>query len=332
MSQEQPLVSVVMPVYNGTSFVREAIASVMAQTYRHFEVIVVDDGSDDYEQLADIVASFPAKIRLLRQPHSGIAAALNHGISEMRGTLFAWLSHDDLYHPQKLEYDVQAFLDTQGKAIIYSNYCYIDEIGRLLGFVDIPSSPPLPPRALLLQHTWIHGCAMCIPKACLEAIGPFDPQLHTTQDYDLFFRVAAIFPFHHVARNLSAIRLHPHQLTHTANRLAIVEQDEMYAREVRLISSNETRFLASGGEGGALRYLYRRFTLGLLNQAASAARQNAWRRSSSVVERALLLFSVVTVNRFTRSMFRYISLIRGRPAGPRSNHFWRDLVRDGSIY
>ncbi|KYO49284.1 hypothetical protein AUP44_17935 [Tistrella mobilis] len=99
-----PLVSVVMAVYDGAAFVAEAIASVLAQTHRHLELIVVDDGStDDTVAVVRSHAARDPRIRLLCRLHQGHAGALNAGIAAAQGSFIARIDHDDLWHPQRLE-------------------------------------------------------------------------------------------------------------------------------------------------------------------------------------------------------------------------------------
>ena len=99
MSTQAPLVSIVIPVYNGASYLREAIDSALAQTYSDVEVIVVNDGSTDGGKTRDIASSFGDRIRYIEKVNGGVATALNLGIREMCGKFFSWLSHDDVYLP-----------------------------------------------------------------------------------------------------------------------------------------------------------------------------------------------------------------------------------------
>ena len=116
-----PLVSIVIPVYNGANFVREAIDSALAQTYRNIEIIVVNDGSTDNTR--DIALSYGDKIRYFEKENGGVSTALNLAISEMKGEYFSWLSHDDLYAPEKVEAEIEA-LKTNGNMdmVVHCNY------------------------------------------------------------------------------------------------------------------------------------------------------------------------------------------------------------------
>src|SRR5256885_962105 len=95
----KPLVSIVIPVYNGSNFLRQAIDSALAQTYQNREIIIVNDGSRDDGKTEAAALSYGDKIRYAAKPNGGCGSALNHGIGLMRGDYFSWLSHDDVYYP-----------------------------------------------------------------------------------------------------------------------------------------------------------------------------------------------------------------------------------------
>ena len=99
----EPKVSIVIPVYNGANYLREAIDSALEQTYRNTEVIVVNDGSTDGGETEDIAISYGDRIRYFTKENGGISTALNLGIQAMSGEYFSWLSHDDVYYPHKIE-------------------------------------------------------------------------------------------------------------------------------------------------------------------------------------------------------------------------------------
>src|SRR5579862_6874144 len=98
-----PLVSIVIPVYNGANYLRAAINSALAQTYKNIEVIVVNDGSRDDGQTDAIAKEYGDRVRYFSKENGGCGSALNFGIANMRGDYFSWLSHDDTYLPRKIE-------------------------------------------------------------------------------------------------------------------------------------------------------------------------------------------------------------------------------------
>ena len=97
-----PTVSVVIPVYNGSNYVGQAIESILAQTYQNREIIVVNDGSTDQGATRHVVLSYGNQVRYIEKENGGVSSALNCGIQAMQGEYFAWLSHDDLFCKEKL--------------------------------------------------------------------------------------------------------------------------------------------------------------------------------------------------------------------------------------
>ena len=104
---EQPLISCIVPVFDGELYLREALDSILAQTYRPLETIVVDDGSTD--GTADVVASYRDRLRYVRQTNAGPGVARNHGLSLAQGEFVAFLDADDMWHPEKLARQMARF-------------------------------------------------------------------------------------------------------------------------------------------------------------------------------------------------------------------------------
>jgi len=127
-----PLVSVIIPVYNGKRYLAEAIESVLAQTYRPIEVIIVDDGSTDGS--ADIANRYNSLVRYFFQPNSGLSAARNEGISQAKSSFFAFLDADDLWLEEKLTYQMAAFEDDPKLDMVfgYVKQFYSPELDELL--------------------------------------------------------------------------------------------------------------------------------------------------------------------------------------------------------
>ena len=97
-----PLVSIIIPVYNGSDFLKEAIESALSQSYKNIEVIVVNDGSSDDGKTEKIALSFNKSIKYFKKENGGVSSALNYGIRKMNGDFFSWLSHDDFYSKEKI--------------------------------------------------------------------------------------------------------------------------------------------------------------------------------------------------------------------------------------
>ena len=208
----QPLVSIVIPVYNGSNFVAEAIDSALAQTYPNIEVIVVNDGSTDQGATTAIARSYGDKIRYFEKPNGGVATALNLGIEEARGTYISWLSHDDLYLPEKVAAQV-AYLQSLAdrEVVLYSDYNLVDETGKKIGQTRLDHEMLARAPLYSVLRGSIHGCSTLVPRDAFQHFGGFDPALATTQDYALWFKMARSIPFLHMPEVLIQSRWHDAQ-------------------------------------------------------------------------------------------------------------------------
>ena len=189
----EPKVSIIIPVYNGSNYLKEAIESALAQTYKNTEVIVINDGSNDGGKTQAIINAYGKRIRGYYQPNSGVAAALNLGIDMMTGEYFSWLSHDDLYTPNKIASQINKLREVGNpKAIIYSGYRTINELGEEISVYDPAQmyslakyTHPLFPVLRLM----VNGCTVLFHKSHFQRTGGFDSTLKTTQDYDMWFKL-----------------------------------------------------------------------------------------------------------------------------------------------
>lgn len=201
----RPLVTVVVAAYNGEKFLREALASVFAQDFDSFEVVFVDDGSDD--RTAEIARSFP--LRYVYQSNQGLPAARNAGLRLARGQLIALLDDDDLLPPTKLSVQARYLLEHP-------------EIGCVLGrqewIVEDGVEPPnLARDPIFGEPGGIQLVTAMIRRWILEELGGFDPSYRYAEDRDLFVRLRE----HHVEiRVLPDVVLHKrlHGSNMTLNR------------------------------------------------------------------------------------------------------------------
>lgn len=219
----RPSVSIVIPVYNGSDYLREAIDSALAQTYPDVEVLVVNDGSDDGGRTEAIAHSFGDGIRYFRKGNGGVASALNLGIREMRAEYFSWLSHDDVYLPRKVELEVAVLGKRGSDAVAYSDYEVIDASSRHVevfraGRISAPQF-----RMLLITDIPVNGCTVLVPRRCFEQAGLFDERLKAAQDYDMWFRLARRYPFLHVPEVLLRSRMHTGQGTRRMTSTCLTE-------------------------------------------------------------------------------------------------------------
>jgi glycosyltransferase involved in cell wall biosynthesis len=219
-------VSIVIPVFNGSDYMREAIDSALEQTYPNVEVIVVNDGSTDGGKTEEAARSYGDRIRYFHKENGGVASALNLGISMMSGDYFSWLSHDDVYYPDKIAVQM-IYMSKEGEGVIlYSDYEFIDRKSRRLNIRRLPGDPGGDFRLRLMFDGSLHGCTLLIPKECFCVAGTFNEDLKTTQDYDLWFRMAMKYRFVRVPEILVKSRLHPGQTSNTVKSLHTKESND----------------------------------------------------------------------------------------------------------
>ena len=181
------MVSAIIPTYNRWPLVREALDSVLAQSYRSFELIVVDDGSTDGS--ADRLRQVEGCIRLIVQANRGVSAARNRGVEVARGKYLAFLDSDDLWLPEKLAAQVQ-FLE------LHSNFqiCQTEEIWLRRGVRVNPKKIHRKPSGDIflpsLDLCLVSPSAVMMTRELLVALGGFDESLPVCEDYDLWLRVA----------------------------------------------------------------------------------------------------------------------------------------------
>jgi len=185
-------VSVVIPSFDAEATVGAAVSSVLWQTYRDFEVVVVDDGSSD--ATGAIASSFPEPVRVVRQENAGVAAARNRGVAEAQGELIAFCDADDVLLPQHLEALV-AVHDRHG-GIATSNCYWLYKGGIDAARTRYKGRFPEHQRRAILEQNFVSTMAL-FPKALAEEVGPFDTELQIAEDWDFWLR--AIFAGHRVA-------------------------------------------------------------------------------------------------------------------------------------
>jgi len=222
------LVSVIIPVYNGADYLREAIDSVLSQTFDDYELIVVDDGSTD--DTPAIAKSYGASLTYIRQENRGVAAALNQGILRARGKYIAWLSHDDVFLPNKLERQVDFLQQFPEFKACYTDSYTIDSHGTIIQEWEAPWYPRQQAIRILFSRMYIGGCSMLIERACFDKVGLFNEKLRYTQDAEMWFRMLRHFEVGRVPGKLTKYRTHPDQGSrrnveaHTAEKQAMYKQ------------------------------------------------------------------------------------------------------------
>lgn len=235
-----PLVSIVIPVFNGSNFLREAVDSALSQTYENIEIIIVNDGSDDNNKTEEIALSYGNKVVYIKKANGGVASALNCGISKMKGEYFSWLSHDDIYMPNKISKQIEFLQQCRhDPCIIYSKSCYFDEDSNDCREIWSITDKDKPIRYLLTVESNLHGCSLLIPRQAFEDCGMFNEKLRTTQDYELWFRLARRYKFEYLDICLVKGRCHARQGSQTMRQIIRKECDDLRTLFVKSLTIEE---------------------------------------------------------------------------------------------
>ena len=209
---ESPLISVIIPTYNRSLLIIEAINSVIAQTYTNWELLIVDDGSTDgtVEAVRKIIDD---RISIITLPHTGnISNVRNAGVKQSKGEWLAFLDSDDLWLPEKLALQMETLLQ-QKKRWVYGLYEYIDKNGKTIynSYEKFAPYAGHVVKEVLLAKTGITICSLVIEKKLFDEIGGFLPHLKTKEDYEFFLRLALKAEAAIIEKIILQIRDHPNR-------------------------------------------------------------------------------------------------------------------------
>ena len=242
----RPKISVVLPVWNQADFLRDSVRGILAQTYDNFELIIVDDGSDDDLSATSEPWADDPRVRIIRRPHEGIAAALNAGFREACGDFFTWTSADNLMKPGMLSALLGFLLRGPRVQMAYANIELIDGKGGLLRGSDVrpmhqrPHAThelDLPPttEALGLEADNFVGSCFLYRRSAARAAGEYDGSLPGAEDYDYWLRLGEIGEVRRIDDEecFYAYRVHDDSLT-GRDRQGVIPENMRIVRERHL--------------------------------------------------------------------------------------------------
>jgi glycosyltransferase involved in cell wall biosynthesis len=186
-------ITVIIPVYNRPGFVKEAIQSVLDQTYSNVEIIVVNDGSTDDTPL--VLQSFGDKIRIIHQENRGVSAARNTGIKNSKSKWIAFLDSDDIWLPEKLHLQIQFFENHPDARICQTEEIWIKDGKRLY-----PKKKHKKKSGMIFKNCLplciVSPSAVMIHREMFDLVGVFDESLPACEDYDLWLRISCQYPIY----------------------------------------------------------------------------------------------------------------------------------------
>lgn len=211
--RQYPLVSVIIPAYNAADFIGQTLDSARAQTYEHLEIIVVDDGSnDETPQIVASAAQADTRIKLIRQPNRGVAAARNRAIRASKGAFIAPLDADDLWFPSKIERQVQCMRrGGSSVGLVYAWWTAVNEEDDIIGAADRWTVEGNVLEVLIYRNFIGNASVPLFRRACLEEVGLYDTTLKARggqgcEDWDLTLRIAEHYDVRCVPAYLSGYR------------------------------------------------------------------------------------------------------------------------------
>ena len=320
-----PAVSVIMPAYNVAPFIGEALESVFAQTFKDFEVIVVNDGSPDTPELERVLAPYLPRIVYLKQENGGVSAARNAAIRAARAPLVAHLDPDDLWEPDYLASQLEELGRDPSTDVLYPDALIFGdapEAGRR--FMEwCPSTGEVSVEALLEERCHVM-CAVVARREALVRAGLFDESLRCSEDFELWLRVLKSGGRIRYQRRVLA-RYRRHDASHTA------DPARLSRAVLRVLDKVEASLGLTPAESRALRGMRERVRAGaaLADGKAALARGDAGAalaclRAANAHQRSLKLSLAVLALRFAPGLARAAYAARrprakrqGGGAGPR---------------
>ncbi len=241
----QPKVTVVIPVYNGADYVKFAIESALKQTYPNLEILVINDGSPDNSE--EVIRPYTDRVRYFKKENGGVSSVLNMAIREMSGEWLSWLSHDDMYLPDKVLRQIEVLNEQLKKEPAVSPDKYILSCGDR----RVDENGTVIPRERTPHHTYtdgydlaakelcnytIGGCTVLAPKSAYEKMGGFDEKNRTISDADMWFRLMlAGYRFLFTEEALVEARYHKGMVSIQRSALVEQEKDAFYQKTVAAI-------------------------------------------------------------------------------------------------
>jgi glycosyltransferase involved in cell wall biosynthesis len=269
----EPLVSVIIPVYNGARFIRQAIDSVLSQIYPAVEVVVVNDGSTDESlAIAEDIAQRDARVRVVHKRNGGLSAARNTGIEHARGGYLTFLDADDWILPHKICGQMDVLRARPDVDFVYSDYHRVNDADGTV-FELYRGVPPVPFPDILVYRNWLGVMASLLRRRLVERVGQFDPALRASEDRDYWYRCAQHTKFVYAPGIVGMRRLHGNQMTGDNDRMTQAQRQfaaKHFADDRLKLRSNMTAFHLARAMHDKQSGAYARCALHLARFAASA--------------------------------------------------------------
>ncbi len=222
-----PKVSVIIPAHNASKFIRDAIKSVLNQTYKDYEIIVIDGRNGSTDNTREIVAEYEDKVRYLHQENTGLSDARNKGILSAKGEYIAFLDSDDLWFEKKLALQIEFLENHRDIGLVFSDawikaYGAVDAEDRdFIGKRFFQINKPYRKQVLgqLFVSNFIPILTVVVRKECILKVGLFKEDLDSAEDYDLWLRMSRMFKIDYIDAPLAIYRFREDSLYHKRESL-----------------------------------------------------------------------------------------------------------------
>jgi glycosyltransferase involved in cell wall biosynthesis len=266
-------VSVIIPSYNHGHFVTFAVESALAQTYKDTEIVVVDDGSTDNTR--EVLAPYMGRIKYIYQENRGLSAARNTGIRAASGDFIALLDADDMWVPEKLALQMKIFSDYPDTGLVSCGNVPIDGGGQQVAPGTARGTGRLRFRDLLWGNCVAGGSNAVIRRGCFNEVGLFDENLRSSEDWDMWLRIAWRYPVRFASQILMKVRVSADSMSAAKNADTMLVNDLRVLR--KLFADPETKVNAyDRGRAYAHRYgaaAWARYNVGSQREAYTYIRK-----------------------------------------------------------
>jgi glycosyltransferase involved in cell wall biosynthesis len=277
ISESQPLVSVVIPAYNGGEYLRQSVESVLNQSYPNVELLVFDDGSTD--GTPEILKAYAGRFYWECHSNMGQAATLNKGWSMAKGEFISYLSVDDMLEPGAVKIAVEVLQDNPDVVLVYGDYLLIDKKGRIL---ETTRAPEFCYREMVAKIVCHPGPGVFFKRAEYKRIGGWNPALRQIPDFEYWLRLGLCGPFLHIPAILAQFRVHEESQSYAESSIAKADECPAVMHSYFLQSDlpEEIRILENQSVAAANAYSARLHLRAGRYGLAWRSFLSAWRRSA----------------------------------------------------
>ena len=217
----RPKVTVLMSVYNSQKYLKPAIESVLSQSFKDFEFLIIDDGSRDKSKaIIEQYAKKDPRIRLVSRPNKGLVVSLNEGLSKAEGEYIARMDSDDISDKSRLEKEVSCLDANPSIGMVGSNYTIIDKKGKKLVTTNVFTHHSDLKMCLITCNQFGHGSIM-LRKSVLDEVGDYDASVGHVEDYDLWIRISRVSKVFNIEQPLYIWRKTEESITHSNHEAQI---------------------------------------------------------------------------------------------------------------